>query len=162
VSRRMGRDILGGVPETIDQQMATRVEAAKQRIAASPDGLDPGPPETDEVPSPDELRQVFRKFRRLMGARGNPGTIEIEGALRAGWVIASGTVEGYGDELFHVVMLTNGALHYFSGELTGEPAELTGKWFLGDSIPSLEAKMPDTIAGLVALHDIPWEEPSPA
>lgn len=139
--------------------MPDRLEAARQRIEASPDGRDPGPGDLETVPSPNELRKIFRKFRRLMGTRGNPGTVEIEGALRAGWIIASGQVEGYGDEIFHVVMLTNGALHYFSGELTGEPAELTGKWFLGDSIPSLEAKMPDTIAGILAANNIDWDDP---
>lgn len=149
----------------LEDQMPARIEAAKRRIDASPDGTDPGPPEADaEAPDPDELRQVFRKFRRLMGAAGNPGTVDIKGALRAGWIISSGRVEGYGDELFHVVMLTNGALHYFSGELTGEPIELTSKWFLGDSIPALEAKMPGTVAGLLAANDISWieKEPPPA
>jgi hypothetical protein len=144
--------------------MQERIDAAKGRIEASPDGVDPGPENPDLEPAPaDELRQVFRKFRRLLGAVGNPGTVEIKGALRNGWIIASGTVEGYGDELFHVVMLTNGALHYFSGPLTGEPIELTSKWFLGDSIPSLEAKMPDTVAGILAANGIDWlESDSPA
>lgn len=142
--------------------MPARIAAARERIEASGEGRDPGPGDSDHVPSPDELRKVFRKFRRLMGVRGNPGTVEIDGALRAGWIISSGMVEGYGDEVFHVVMLTNGALHYFSGELTGEPIDLTGKWFLGDSIPSLEAKMPDTIAGILAAEGIGWEEPAQA
>jgi hypothetical protein len=140
--------------------MQDRIDAARRRIEASPDGVDPGPENTDQEPAgPDELRRVFRKARRLLGAVGNPGTVDIKGAIRAGWIIASGTVEGYGNELFHVVMLTNGALHYFSGPLTGDPIELTSKWFLGDSIPSLEAKMPDTVAGILAAHDINWMEP---
>jgi hypothetical protein len=140
--------------------MQDRIDAARRRIEASPDGVDPGPENTDQEPAgPDELRRVFRKARRLLGAVGNPGTVDIKGAIRAGWIIASGTVEGYGNELFHVVMLTNGALHYFSGPLTGDPIELTSKWFLGDSIPSLEAKMPDTVAGILAAHDINWLEP---
>lgn len=145
----------------MDDQMQDKIDAARRRTEASGDGVDPGPPESEtaEAPNADELRQVFRKFRRLLGAAGNPGTVEINGALRAGWIISSGRVEGYGDDLFHVVMLTNGALHYFSGELTGEPIELTSKWFLGDSIPSLEAKMPDTVAGIMATHDISWLEP---
>ena len=149
--------------ESLEDQMQAKVDAARRRIDASPDGQDPGPDdsETLEVHSPDELRKVFRKFRRLIGAAGNPGTIELKGAVRTGWIIASGKVEGYGDELFHVVMLTNGALHYFSGELTGEPVELTSKWFLGDSIPALEAKMPDTVAGLLAQHNISWFEANP-
>jgi len=139
--------------------MQSKVEAAKRRLASG-GTADPGP--VEDVCSPDELRQVFRKFRRLLGAAGNPGTIEIDGALRAGWIISSGTVEGQGDEVFHVVMLTNGALHYFSGELTEEPVELTAKWFLGDSIPALEAKIPDTLAGILAAHDIDWEDSGPS
>lgn len=148
---------------SLDDQMQGKVDAARRRIDASPDGQDPGPDESEtlEVPDPDELRQVFRKFRRLIGAAGNPGTVEMKGAVRTGWIISSGRVEGYGDELFHVVMLTNGALHYFSGELTGEPIELTSKWFLGDSIPSLEAKMPDTVAGILAANNISWTETAP-
>lgn len=145
---------------SLEDQMQDRIDAAKRRIDASPDGVDPGPENPDTEPAPpDELRQVFRKFRRLLGAVGNPGVVDVKGALRTGWIIASGTVDGYGDELFHVVMLTNGALHYFSGPLTGDPIELTGKWFLGDSIPSLEAKMPDTVAGILAAHEISWLEP---
>ncbi|HVL50394.1 MAG TPA: hypothetical protein VM754_02675, partial [Actinomycetota bacterium] len=139
--------------------MQSKVEAAKRRLASG-GTADPGPME--EVHPPDELRQVFRRFRRLLGAAGNPGTIEIDGALRAGWIISSGTVEGHGDEVFHVVMLTNGALHYFSGEVTEEPVELTAKWFLGDSIPALEAKIPDTLAGIMAAHDIDWEDSGPS
>jgi hypothetical protein len=156
-------DILRSVSETLEDQMQAKVDAARQRIDASADGRDPGPDfaEPPPVPDPEELRQVFRKFRRLLGAAGNPGTIDIKGALRTGWIISSGKVEGYGDELFHVVMLTNGALHYFSGELTGEPVELTSKWFLGDSIPELEAKMPDTVAGILAEHNIGWFESGP-
>ncbi len=138
--------------------MPAKIEAAKQRIAASPDGTDPGPPDGLEVFPPNEMRTVFRKARLLLGAAGNPNTVEIKGALRAGWIISSGTVEGYGDDLFHVVMLTNGALHYFSGPLTGDPIELTSKWFLGDSIPALEAKMPDTIAGILVKANIEWPE----
>jgi hypothetical protein len=89
--------------------MQDRIDAARQRIEASPDGVDPGPENPGQEPAdPDELRRVFRKARRLLGAVGNPGTVDIKGAIRAGWIIASGTVEGYGDELFHVVMLTNG------------------------------------------------------
>ncbi len=141
--------------------MQNKVDSARRRLEAG-EGREPGSAVADAVYSPDELRNVFRKFRRLMGAVGNPGTVEVAGALRAGWIISSGTVEGYGDELFHVVMLTNGALHYFSGELTGEPIELTGKWFLGDSIPALEAKMPDTIAEIVAAQNIDWDESTPA
>ncbi|HEU4866937.1 MAG TPA: hypothetical protein VFV09_04325 [Actinomycetota bacterium] len=149
--------------DKLEDRMQGKIDAAKRRIDASPDGRDPGPdePVTEEAPDPDELRQVFRKFRRLMGAVGNPSTVEIKGALRAGWIISSGKVEGYGDELFHVVMLTNGALHYFSGELTGDPIELTSKWFLGDSIPALEAKMPDTVAGIMAVNNISWLETEP-
>jgi hypothetical protein len=148
---------------TLEEQMQGKIDAARRRIEASADGRDPGPDdsETQEVPDPDELRQVFRKFRRLIGAVGNPGTVEMKGAIRTGWIISSGKVEGYGDELFHVVMLTNGALHYFSGELTGEPIELTSKWFLGDSIPALEAKMPDTVAGILAENNISWLETEP-
>lgn len=142
--------------------MPAKIEAAKQRIAASPDGKDPGPPDGLEVYPPDELRTVFRRARLLLGKVGNPETVEIDGALRAGWIISSGTVEGYGDELFHVVMLTNGALHYFSGPLTGDPIELTSKWFLGDSIPALEAKMPDTVAGILAAANIEWPVDSEA
>lgn len=151
------------VSESLEEQIQDKVDAARRRIDASADGQDPGPEEseTQEAPDPDELRQVFRKFRRLIGAVGNPSTVEIKGALRAGWIISSGRVEGYGDELFHVVMLTNGALHYFSGELTGEPIELTSKWFLGDSIPALEAKMPDTVAGILAENKISWLETEP-
>lgn len=143
--------------------MQVKVDLARKRIDALADGRDPGPGGSEPlpVPDPDELRQVFRKFRRLLGAAGNPGTIDIKGALRTGWIISSGKVEGYGDELFHVVMLTNGALHYFSGEPTGEPVELTSKWFLGDSIPELEAKMPDTIAGILAENNIGWFEATP-
>lgn len=113
-------------------------------------------PAGSDAPPPQELREIFRKFRRLMGAAGNPGTIDCKG-LRAGWIIASGKVEGYGEEIFHVVMLTNGALHYFSGEIQ-EPVDLTDKWYLGDSIPALEAKMPDTIAGILEEHGISWHE----
>lgn len=142
--------------------MQAKVEAAKLRLAEAAGGTDPGPAESAEVHSPEDLRQMFRKFRRLMGAVGNPDTVEIDGALRAGWIIASGTVEGYGDDVFHVVMLTNGALHYFSGEITEKPIDLTGKWFLGDSIPALEAKMPDRCASLLAAADISWDEASPA
>jgi hypothetical protein len=147
----------------LEDQMQDKIDAARRRIDASPDGIDPGPDESEapEVPDPDELRQVFRKFRRLIGVAGNPSTVEFKGALRTGWIISSGKVEGYGDELFHVVMLTNGALHYFSGELTGEPIELTGKWFLGDSIPALEAKMPDRVAGILAENNISWLETEP-
>lgn len=141
--------------------MKDRVDAARRRLQGSSDETAAGSGQTDKVYSPDELRQVFRKFRRLMGVAGNPGTVEIEGALRAGWIVASGPVEGYDDQIFHVVMLTNGALHYSSGEITG-PIELTGKWFLGDSIPSLEAKMPDTIAEILAAHDIDWDGPTQA
>lgn len=154
------RNILTVVDEGLEDQMQSKVDAAKRRLEAS---NDPGPESTPaEAPSPDELRKVFRKFRRLMGAAGNPGTIPVEGALRAGWVISSGSVEGYGDELFHVLMLTNGALHYTSGPLTGDPVELTGKWFLGDSIPELEARMPDTVAALLASEGIDWDEPPQA
>ncbi len=142
--------------------MQDKVIAARRRLEASGEGRESEPAEADAVYSPDELRKVFRKFRRLLGAVGNPGTVAVAGALRAGWIISSGIVEGYGDELFHVVMLTNGALHYFSGELTGEPIELTGKWFLGDSIPALEAKMPDTIAEILAAQNIDWDESTPA
>jgi hypothetical protein len=157
------RNILTVVEESLEDQMPTKIDAAKRRLEASSGASDPGPESTPaEVPSPDELRKVFRRFRRLMGAAGNPGTIPIEGALRSGWVISSGTVEGYGDELFHVVMLTNGALHYTSGPPTGDTVELTGKWFLGDSIPELEAKMPDTVAALLASEGIDWDEPPQA
>lgn len=141
---------------TLDEQMPAKIEAARRRLEDNPDA---GPPDgPGENYSPEELRVVFKKFRRLMGTNGNPGTIAIEGALRAGWVIASGTVEGYGDEVFHVIMLTNGALHYSSGELTGEALELTDKWFLGDSIPELEARIPDTLAHLAAREGIEWED----
>lgn len=148
--------------DKLQDRMQDKIDAARRRIDASPDGRDPGPDESNpELPDPDELRQVFRKFRRLLGAVGNPGTVDIKGALRTGWIISSGRVDGYGDELFHVVMLTNGALHYFSGELTGEPIELTSKWFLGDSIPALEAKMPDTVAAIMAANNISWLETEP-
>ncbi|MEX2588543.1 MAG: hypothetical protein WD602_11225 [Actinomycetota bacterium] len=114
-------------------------------------------PELDPPPDPDQLRKLFRKFRRLMGDAGNPGTVQCKGVLRAGWIISSGKVEGHGDEVFYVVMLTNGALHYFSGEIE-EPIELTSKWFLGDSIPALEAKMPAGIAEILAANDIDWDD----
>lgn len=138
----------------LEDSMPARLEAARLRLqdSASPASL----PGDSDPPEPQELRQVFRKFRQAMGALGNPGTIPLDGEIRAGWVISSGKVEGYGDELFHVIMLTNGALHYTSGEITDEPPELTGKWFLGDSIPSLEARMPDTIAGLMVANEVPW------
>lgn len=137
--------------------MQDKIDAARLRLEDSPDAEVPEPTEAEPY-SPDELRQVFRKFRRLLGEVGNPGTVEVDGALRAGWIISSGKVDGYGDEVFHVVMLTNGALHYFSGELTEEPIDLTGKWFLGDSIPELESRMPDTIAQIMAAHNIDWED----
>lgn len=147
----------------LEDRMQAKVEAAKRRLAGdAADDQPAGEPSETEVPSPDELRKVFRKFRRLMGSAGNPGTIEMEGAIRTGWIISSGTVEGYGDEVFHVVMLTNGALHYFSGPVGEGAIELTGKWFLGDSIPALEAKMPDGIAELLARSGVDWDEPAPA
>ncbi|HEX2054377.1 MAG TPA: hypothetical protein VHJ78_11720 [Actinomycetota bacterium] len=96
---------------TLDEKMPDKIQAARRRIESGSGG-DVDPSEEEQAPySPDELRTVFRKFRRLLGAKGNPGTVEIEGALRAGWIIASGPVEGYPGETFHVVMLTNGALH---------------------------------------------------
>lgn len=147
----------------LEDRMQAKVDAAKRRLAGDASDKQPGgEPSETEVPSPDELRKVFRKFRRLMGSAGNPETREVEGAIRTGWIISSGTVEGYGDEVFHVVMLTNGALHYFSGPVGDEAIELTGKWFLGDSIPALEAKMPDGIAELLARSGIDWDEPARA
>ena len=143
--------------------MQAKVDAAKRRLAEDAAENETGAePSETEVPSPDELRQVFRKFRRLMGTAGNPETVEIAGALRTGWIISSGTVEGYGDEVFHVVMLTNGALHYFSGPVGDGPIELTAKWFLGDSIPALEMQMPDRVAELLARSGIDWDEPAQA
>jgi hypothetical protein len=143
---------------TLDELMQGKIDEARRRLQEDPDA---GPADSPDEPySPDELREIFRKFRRLLGAKGNPGTVEVEGALRAGWIVASGKVEGYGEETFHVVMLTNGSLHYTSGELTGDAIDLTDKWYLGDSIPALEAKMPETMAWIMAAEGIDWE-PSP-
>jgi hypothetical protein len=151
------------VSAKLEDRMQAKVDTAKRRLAGdAPETESGGEPSETEAPSPDELRQVFRKFRRLMGTAGNPETVDIEGALRTGWIISSGTVEGYGDEEFHVVMLTNGALHYFSGPVDDGPIELTAKWFLGDSIPALEAKMPDRLAELLAKSGIDWDEPAQA
>lgn len=144
---------------SLDELMQGKIDEARRRLQDDPAA---GPAESPEEPySPDELRAMFRKFRRLLGVKGNPGTVEVDGALRAGWIVASGKVEGYGDETFHVVMLTNGSLHYSSGELTDAGIDLTDKWYLGDSIPSLEAKMPETMAWIMAAEGIDWE-PSPA
>lgn len=134
--------------------MSGKVAAARDLLAGGEEIPPSTAPET-AVQGPDELREILKKFRRAMGLIGNPGTLEAEVALRAGWVIASGTVEGYGDEVFHVFMLTNGALFYFSGELEG-PVDFTGRWVLGDSIPALEAKIPDTVAGIMARHGADW------
>lgn len=143
----------------IEDRMPERVAIARKRLneqdlAGSGFTHDP---DLDPPPDPNELRKVFRKFRRLMGDKGNPGTVQCKGVLRAGWIISSGKVEGHGDEVFYVVMLTNGALHYFSGEIE-EPIELTSKWFLGDSIPALEAKMPAGLAEILAANDMDWDD----
>lgn len=132
--------------------MRQRVAAAREALAS---GSGPVAAETGEPKSATELREILKKFRRAMGSVGNPGTVEAEVALRAGWIIASGPVEGYGDEIFHVFMLTNGALFYFSGEVT-TTVDFTGRWTLGDAIPSLEAKIPDTVAALLVQHDLEW------
>lgn len=137
--------------EQIDEEMRAKLAAAKERLAAPTES----DPVDDKVRSTEELREILKKFRRAMGSVGNPGVIEAEVALRAGWIISSGTVEGQGDEIFHVFMLTNGAIFYFSGDPT-PPIEFTGKWFLGDSIPALEAKIPDTVASIMAEHGADW------
>jgi hypothetical protein len=144
------------VTDPIDEEMREKIAAAKERLGAPPDS-DPAPaaPPGEKVHGVDELRAILKKFRRAMGSAGNPGAIEAEGALRSGWIISSGAVEGYGDEVFHVFMLTNGAIFYFSGDPT-PPIEFTGKWFLGDSIPALEAKIPDTVAQIMAEHGADW------
>lgn len=142
---------------SIDEGMQERIDEARSRLDGEhlPGSGFTHNPELDPPPEPEEIRKVFRKFRRLLGERGNPGTVKCQGTLRAGWIISSGQVEGYGDEVFYVVMLTNGALHYFSGEIE-EPIELTSKWFLGDSIPALEAKMAAGMAEILAAHDVDW------
>lgn len=139
--------------DAIDEEMRARIAAAKENLGA-PAGSDTSASD-EKLRTVDELRAILKKFRRAMGSIGNPGTIEAEVALRAGWIISSGTVEGQGDEVFHVFMLTNGAVFYFSGDPT-PPIEFTGKWFLGDSIPALEAKIPDTVAKIMAEHGAEW------
>lgn len=132
--------------------MAQKVSVAREAVASGAQT----PIATDATPKgAAELREILKKFRRAMGSVGNPGTLEAEVALRAGWIIASGPVEGYGDEVFHVFMLTNGALFYFSGEIT-VPIDFTGRWTLGDAIPALEAKIPDTVAALLAQNELDW------
>jgi hypothetical protein len=142
------------VTEDIDEEMRAKVAAAKARLSA-PSEPEPASSGEERVREVDELRTILKKFRRAMGSAGNPGAIEAEAALRSGWIIASGTVEGQGDEVFHVFMLTNGAIFYFSGDTT-PPIEFTGKWFLGDSIPALEAKIPDTVAQIMAEQGAEW------
>lgn len=139
--------------DAIDEEMPAKIAAAKERLGAP--GESDTPASDEKLRTVDELRAILKKFRRAMGSIGNPGTIEAEVALRAGWIISSGTVEGQGDEVFHVFMLTNGAVFYFSGDPT-PPIEFTGKWFLGDSIPALEAKIPDTVAKIMAEHGAEW------
>ncbi|MEX2551920.1 MAG: hypothetical protein WD627_02820 [Actinomycetota bacterium] len=139
--------------DAIDEEMRAKIAAAKERLGA-PAGSDT-PAWNEKLRTVDELRAILKKFRRAMGSIGNPGTIEAEVALRAGWIISSGAVEGQGDEVFHVFMLTNGAIFYFSGD-PSPPIEFTGKWFLGDSIPALEAKIPDTVAKIMAEHGAKW------
>lgn len=132
----------------------------RQKVGEAKDAPASGNPATAPEASSrsvEDLRYILKKFRRAMGGAGNPGCIGAEAALRAGWVISSGTVEGQGDEIFHVFMLTNGALFYFSGEIV-EPIEFTGKWILGDSIPELEAKIPHTVAGILAQHGLDWPD----
>lgn len=143
----------------IQEKMPERIATARKKLNDKdlPGSGFTHDPDLDPPPDPDDIRKVFRKFRRLMGDKGNPGTVQCQKVLRAGWIISSGKVEGYGDEIFYVVMLTNGALHYFSGEIE-EPILLTSKWFLGDSIPELEAKMPAGLAEILAANDIDWDD----
>lgn len=139
--------------EQIDIEMGQKVTAAREALASGSGTA--VVPESVEPKNATELREILKKFRRAMGSVGNPGTFEAEVALRAGWIIASGPVEGYGEEIFHVFMLTNGALFYFSGEVKA-PIDFTGRWTLGDAIPSLEAKIPDTVAHLMAQNELDW------
>ncbi|MGQ0678582.1 MAG: hypothetical protein ACT4OM_02800 [Actinomycetota bacterium] len=140
--------------EQIDSQMRQKLAAAKAALGAA---TVPVGEQSPVQKGPEELREILKKFRKVAGANGNPGTLAAQDALRAGWVIASGRVEGFGEEVFHVLMLTNGALFYTSGELTA-PLEFTGKWILGDSIDELEALIPDTVARIMAENDLDWPE----
>ena len=140
---------------TIDEEMKARIAAARN---ASTSGKETSEQEFDDekIRNVEELRTILKKFRRAMGSAGNPGTIEAQ-VLRSGWIVASGTVEGYGEEMFHIFLLTSGAVYYFSGDPT-PPVEISGKWYLGDSIPSLEAKIPATVARIMAEHGLEWPE----
>jgi hypothetical protein len=146
--------------EPIDEEMKARIAAAKK--SSSGEASDSAQAFDDEkVRSVDELRAILKKFRRAMGSAGSPGVLPAQGppANRTGWIIASGKVKGYGDEIFHVFLLTSGPIYYLSGDAT-PPVALTGKWFLGESIPALEAKIPGTIAQIMAEHDLQWPETS--
>jgi hypothetical protein len=144
--------------DPIDEEMKARIAAAKKSMGG--ESSDSGQAFDDEkVRSVDELRLILKKFRRAMGPAGSPGAVPAQGppANRTGWIIASGKVEGYGDEVFHVFVLTSGPIYYLSGD-PSPPVALTGKWFLGESIPALEAKIPAGVARIMAEHDLQWPE----
>lgn len=146
----------GGMEE-IDREMQARIEAEHRRLDGDESGV--GTAFDDEkIRSVEELRAILKKFRRAMGKAGYPGTMKAQNR-QTGWIIASGTVEGYGENVFHVFMLNSGPIYYFSGDPV-PPIEFTGKWFLGDSIPTLEAKIPARVAELMARFDVEWP-PSP-
>jgi hypothetical protein len=146
--------------DPIDEEMKARIAAARR--AARGESAEAEQSFDDEkARSVKELRVILKKFRRAMGPAGSPGAVPAQGPPpnRTGWIIASGTVEGYGDEVFHVFLLTSGPIYYLSGDTT-PPVPLTGKWFLGESIPELEAKIPAGIARIMAENDLQWPETS--
>ena len=142
---------------SLDDEMKARITAEKARLSG-----ERGEPEQQDFDDTkertvDELRTILKRFRRAMATKEYPGTLRVEAPVRHGWIIASGTVEDYGDTVFHLFLLNTGAIYYLSGDPT-PPFELTGKWHLGDSIPALEAKIPAGLARLMAEHDVEWPE----
>jgi len=139
--------------ESIDEEMKARIEAARRSLAG--EGDDGATFDDEKVRTVDELRAILKKFRRAMAAEGYPGTIMAQGKTTTGWIIASGEVEGFGKEIFHVFMLISGPIYYFSGD-PFPPFEFTGKWILGDSIPVLESKIPANVAYIMAKYNVEW------